>query len=392
MIICDSSDSELAETYQKSSDKIGSKTPDEISFENIFSGLKEISESEQSQAPEDQNMFSMEKDEDLVMQHEPEEQEPDVELELQKLNHLWGIEPSLSSIDEIEKELLTPKVDFNGQMVANFFNDIENFLEHENPITQKSCQNERNSNTGQDSDCSNNPDKPEENKLEAVEKKEESKIEEEDKKQILNIEEELKNTIFNDKGTKKKIFSDLSSKNTIRAWEKIQNVSKLLKTEHRPLVIEEIIKAKRNQNCGGDRFAARHSPPAPAVSGDKDTFRSSKQSISLSVEQKVTKVYPYKIHQKIFRIMRKYFKLKFEKFLKAKKIVFNRAAKNMDQDTFNSYLIDFMDEFFPSMIEEMNESTVEKIMETISIFILKDRHKKKEPITEGLDFTEWNDL
>jgi hypothetical protein len=243
-----------------------------------------------------------------------------------------------------------------------------------------SCQNERHSNTGQDSDDSNKVQK----------NAEQDKQEEE--KHIVNIEEELKNTIFSARGGSKKVFSDLSSKNTIRAWEKIQKVSKLLKTPHRSLVIQEIIKAKRTQNCGGDRFIKRHSAAPTVQTGDKDTIPSSKNSLSLSVDQKVSKIYPYKVHQKIFRFFRKYFKTQFETFLKGKKVVFNRVVKKMSQDDFNSHLIDFMDEYFPNMIEELNEATVEKIMETLSIFILKDRHKKKEPVSEGLQFDEWNDL
>ncbi len=91
-------------------------------------------------------------------------------------------------------------------------------------------------------------------------------------------------------------------------------------------------------------------------------------------------------------MFRKCFKVAFEDFLKTKGIIFNRAAKDMEQDTFNEHLIEFLDFYYPSILDNLDEEILEKVMETMSLFILKDRHKKNYKITEGLDFKAWNNL
>mmetsp|Transcript_26169 Transcript_26169/g.26044 ORF Transcript_26169/g.26044 Transcript_26169/m.26044 type:complete len:106 (+) Transcript_26169:284-601(+) len=64
----------------------------------------------------------------------------------------------------------------------------------------------------------------------------------------------------------------------------------------------------------------------------------------------------------------------------------------MDRDTFNDFLIEFLDYYYPNILEKLDDEVLEKIMETMSLFILKQRHKKNYKITEGLDFEAWNSL
>lgn len=112
----------------------------------------------------------------------------------------------------------------------------------------------------------------------------------------------------------------------------------------------------------------------------------------MAAAEKKTVVYPSRLQQRIFRMFRKCFKLAFEAFMKEKGVIFNRVAKDMSQDAFNEYLIEFLDFYYPSLLEKLEEDVLEKVMETMSLFILKDRHKKNYKITEGLDFEAWNNL
>jgi hypothetical protein len=104
IIDLDLDNSEIAETYQKSSEKQDSKTPNEISYQNIFSGPQTISISEDSQSQCDQNMFAMDKDDDFLLHYEPPQEPEGEELQLQKLSHLWGAVPEYSSIDELDQD------------------------------------------------------------------------------------------------------------------------------------------------------------------------------------------------------------------------------------------------------------------------------------------------
>ena len=64
----------------------------------------------------------------------------------------------------------------------------------------------------------------------------------------------------------------------------------------------------------------------------------------------------------------------------------------MSQDDFNDHLIAFLDSYYPDLLEKLDDELLEKVMETMTIFILKDRHNKGYKITEGLNFSEWNSL
>eukprot|EP00343_Euplotes_focardii_P009959 CAMPEP_0205827290 /NCGR_PEP_ID=MMETSP0206-20130828/31486_1 /ASSEMBLY_ACC=CAM_ASM_000279 /TAXON_ID=36767 /ORGANISM="Euplotes focardii, Strain TN1" /LENGTH=93 /DNA_ID=CAMNT_0053128055 /DNA_START=497 /DNA_END=778 /DNA_ORIENTATION=- len=64
----------------------------------------------------------------------------------------------------------------------------------------------------------------------------------------------------------------------------------------------------------------------------------------------------------------------------------------MTRDEFNDHLIGFLDSYYPDFLEKLEDYQLEKVMETMSLFILKDRHSKGHKITEGLEFTEWNNL
>lgn len=126
---------------------------------------------------------------------------------------------------------------------------------------------------------------------------------------------------------------------------------------------------------------------------ERDTIPSSQCSqASHTTGDTVQKIYPSKLSQKIVRILRKHYKSLFEKHLKQSNVVFNRAAKSMKKEKFDDYLLSLMDELFINHLDAIDEDTVEKLMNSLSTMILKERYKKKEDIVNGLDFTDLNDL
>lgn len=210
----------------------------------------------------------------------------------------------------------------------------------------------------------------------------------------MNLDNEFHDALFNLEPERIKKFSDLNKCKNTRAWEVIQNNSNKTYLLQNEKVLDHVIKAKKTQNCGGERSRKSKVYAVNRVCNmERDTIPSSQYSqASHPISERVSKVYPHRVGQKIMRIYRKYYKTLFDQYLKKQKIVFNRVAKTMKKEKFEDLLINFMDELFAEHLENIDEETIEKLMASLSVLILKDRHKKKEDIISELDFTEWNDL
>lgn len=217
-----------------------------------------------------------------------------------------------------------------------------------------------------------------------------------DKKEISPVDMDgVLTMIFNEgfKEVKTKAFSNIFKKEgNPRAWEVVQKKSEQIDTKLIDNVLEDVTRAKVVQNKSGHRckrsniYSTHYDD-----SQDKHTVPSSKDSDSGSAPK--THVYPCKFEQKILRNFRKHYKKLFEEYFKKNNHGnFNRKAKSMSAQTFQEILISFMDELFGEYLEFVEEETIEQIIKALSILLLKERYKKKEAITEGLDFSEWNDL
>jgi hypothetical protein len=213
--------------------------------------------------------------------------------------------------------------------------------------------------------------------------------------EFSECEDKLSNCSFIQRTNKIKKFTNPAKISNKRAWEVIQNYSNELYFGLDDRITKKVIKAKKNQNCGGRRQRASkiYSHSELLSLKEKDTNPSSRHSGVITEESRgVTKVYPYKVTQKIIRIFKKYFKKLFERYLKHQKITFNREAKRMNKEAFDDHLISFMDEVFSDHLELVEEDLVETIMEALSVLILKNRQNKKEKITDNLNFSEISEL
>ncbi|CAI2384339.1 unnamed protein product [Moneuplotes crassus] len=208
------------------------------------------------------------------------------------------------------------------------------------------------------------------------------------KHQIPSISDMVSCSIFKNRSgshNSKKIFINVGDKyDGERAWKKIYQLSSHLQKCSREELISYVARIKKNQNMRGSKRndCSSQRTPDSSLFEYKAPILSSKSSI----------VYPCRLQQRIFRMFWKCFKLDFEEFLKTKNIIFNRVAKDMSQDTFNDFLIEFLDYYYPNILEKLDDEVLEKVMETMTLFILKDRHRKDYKITEGLDFESWNSL
>ena len=126
------------------------------------------------------------------------------------------------------------------------------------------------------------------------------------------------------------------------------------------------------------------------------TIPSSKSSNFSSVgnqtEQKTTIIPPHRVEIKILRAFRKEYKTLFEKNLKQQKVNFARQVKKMSKELFEDHLLTFIDETFKNLIDLLDEDTIHLLIQSMSLLVLKDRHKKKDKVMEGLDFSELNEL
>jgi hypothetical protein len=217
-----------------------------------------------------------------------------------------------------------------------------------------------------------------------------------DKKEISPVEaDEALSIIFNEKfkEVKAKEFSNIFDKQkNLRAWEVVQENSEQIDTKYIDDVLEDVSRAKKLQNMNGcrSRGSKVYSMEIDDFH-DKVTLPSSKCSQSEAPQK--YHVYPSKFEQRILRNFRKHYKKMFEEYFKKNiKGEFNRKAKTMTSQAFQEVLVSFMDELFGEYLEFVEEEAIEQIIKTLSIMLLKERHKKNEAVTEGLDFSEWNDL
>ena len=94
--------------------------------------------------------------------------------------------------------------------------------------------------------------------------------------------------------------------------------------------------------------------------------------------------YKYLLERKSIRLMRKFYKDRFDKFsikFKFKQRVRFMSLQEMDQVT---HL--FVQHEFPSFLSNMSIEQLVVLYTALKSIILCDRHKKNEPVIEGLDF------
>lgn len=105
----------------------------------------------------------------------------------------------------------------------------------------------------------------------------------------------------------------------------------------------------------------------------------------LNSKQKKLTEFAYLLQRKGFRLMRKYYKDKFENF--AEEYEFKTKAKLMTLSEINGIMIKFIHTEFSNSHSLLTEDELNLLVHSAKWLIFSDRSHKKEQILQGLDFS-----
>jgi hypothetical protein len=91
------------------------------------------------------------------------------------------------------------------------------------------------------------------------------------------------------------------------------------------------------------------------------------------------------LERKAFRMMRKYYKERFDSWMNSKD--YKKNLPSMSADEINYHVIKFMKHELGSILRIISEEDLVGIRNGLKTIIFCDRHKKIERITEGLNFS-----
>lgn len=97
-----------------------------------------------------------------------------------------------------------------------------------------------------------------------------------------------------------------------------------------------------------------------------------------------TTEFAYLLERKAFRMMRKYYKEKFE--FEVDIADYKKNLPQMTLDEFNQHVCKFIDREFGMITKLLSQKDYERMMNALKTIICCDRYKKKEKISKGLDF------
>ncbi|CAI2373913.1 unnamed protein product [Moneuplotes crassus] len=121
-----------------------------------------------------------------------------------------------------------------------------------------------------------------------------------------------------------------------------------------------------------------------SVVPDKNDISSQESPAKKSKKGKTTD-FAYLLERKSFRMMRKYYKEKFEFDIEDPD--YKKKLPKMSAEEINTMVSEFMQkELGQILLCLLTESDYNRIRDALKTIIFCDRHKKKEDISEGLDF------
>ena len=97
-----------------------------------------------------------------------------------------------------------------------------------------------------------------------------------------------------------------------------------------------------------------------------------------------TTEFSYLLERKAFRMMRKYYKEKFE--FENDIDEYKKNLPLMTSNEFNTHVCKFMETEFSLITKLLSKSEYEQLRDALKTIILCDRYNKKEKISEGLNF------
>lgn len=115
----------------------------------------------------------------------------------------------------------------------------------------------------------------------------------------------------------------------------------------------------------------------------------SKQEVisSKTTSRKKTKSteFSYLLERKAFRMMRKYYKEQFEFTVDCED--YKKRLPQMSQDEINALVTKFMECELKALVNLLSQKDYERTRDAIKTIVLCERYKKKEMISEGLNFS-----
>ena len=147
-----------------------------------------------------------------------------------------------------------------------------------------------------------------------------------------------------------KVFSKPFLNAKTRAWEHIRAETKCVKNGLEDVGLTKIADIKKNQNKGVNRF--RKSRIYRTISSmdteidrptdlEAETASSSKycHSECYQTSEKVAKIFPSRVQNKIIKIFRKFYVNEFDKICKTQKVNFPRKVRTMPKEKFLDLIV-----------------------------------------------------
>ena len=108
-----------------------------------------------------------------------------------------------------------------------------------------------------------------------------------------------------------------------------------------------------------------------------------------SSRKKLTE-FGYLLQRKGFRLMRKYYKEKFEKY--AQQFNYKKRVKKISSEELTKLMVQFAQIEFCSILPVIPGNEFSEIINNLKRIVLSDRSNKKEPMINGIDFSSVKNL
>lgn len=123
----------------------------------------------------------------------------------------------------------------------------------------------------------------------------------------------------------------------------------------------------------------------PQPESPSDTFQNSDKMNNNNNSKKKLTEFNYLLQRKGFRLMRKYYKEKFESFAQA--FNYKKRVKTISPGEINQIIAQFIQSEFSAILSLLTNNELEMLLESLKWVIFSDRSNKSEFMTQGIDFS-----
>lgn len=126
------------------------------------------------------------------------------------------------------------------------------------------------------------------------------------------------------------------------------------------------------------------SQPTKSTVTKIENFTKNKDQAATNSKKKLTE-FSYLLQRKGFRLMRKYYKEKFESF--AEPYNYKKRVKSITPEEINEIILKFVQTEFSTILSQLTNDEFSNLLEKLKCVILSDRSNKREPMIDGIDFS-----